>query len=206
MRSYSPAVQAALEAGRLKLRRSIWCTVRNRSTDAPYSEGYWSETYSRELTVFDPATGSNSTRTYYGAGTLIEMDPLPRTATLQVKRPSVRFSQVNPRVDELFRDYDAKHAPVEVHTILFDPDTGEQVEAGEVEFIGRVNELVVNQPAAGEPGSVEFKLVSRLQEINRKFSSTRSGADQKRERNAADTFHDDNEVAAEFDLPWGTDG
>jgi len=204
-RSYSAAIQAALEAGRLSLRRSIWCTVRDRSDGTPYSEGYWGETHSRDLLVYDPAAAANVTRTYYGAGTLIDMDPLPRTATLQVRRPTVRFSQVNPRVNELFRDYDANQAPVEIHTILLDPDTGAQVEAARVEFIGRVNEVVVTQPETGEPGSVAFRLVSNLQEVNRKFASTRSSASQKNERNSGDTFHDDAETAAEASLPWGAE-
>ena len=200
MRSYSADTIAALESGRLRERRAVWFTVKNRTTGAPYSEGYWFGTYARELTVFD-VDGSTVTRTYYASGSLIELDPLPRTARLQVKRPTLRMSHVNDRVVDLVREYDPRQAAVLVSRVLLD-ETGAQVDTAVAEFIGRVNTLYINEPKAGEPGSIDAQLVSSLQEINRKFSATRSGADQKT-RNSADTFFDDAATASEVDLPWG---
>ena len=200
MRGYSASTIAALESGRLSERRAVWFTVKDRSTGADFSEGYWFGTYARELTVFD-VDGTPVTRTYYASGSLIELDPLPRTARLQVKRPTLRMSHVNDRIVDLVREYDPRQAEVLISRVLLS-DTGAQVDTALAEFIGRVNTIRINEPKAGEPGSIEAELVSSLQEINRKFSATRSSADQKT-RNSGDAFFNDNETAAESDLPWG---
>jgi len=202
MKTLAPEVQAALEAGRLVSAQLVWFTVRVRADGSLHSEGYWDDVGTVDFQIIGARTGIVQTRTYVGSGTLIEIDPIPRTANLQIQRPQMRLSGVVDRVQDIFREFEARQARVETHRALFNPETRAQVAPAEPEFAGFVDQIDVTTPAENDEGGVVVDLVSHLQEITRTSAATRSGADQE-SRSAGDSFYDDTTVAGRIDLAWG---
>ena len=197
----SPENQAALEAGALEARDFIWFTVRHRSTGQPHSEGYWSDLWTVEATVVSPTLGP-VTRTWQGAGGLIGIGAIIRSASPVVQTVEVSLSQLDDRIGALIRDYDPRQGRVEVYRGLFDPATGNMVSPGFPRFLGFVDGVDVVTPAEGGTGSVKVTCRSHTQEFSRSNPATRSDADQRR-RSATDNFYQDVSLAGELEIWWG---
>lgn len=201
MRTFDAATLAALNERALSARDFIWFTARTRDTGAAVSEGYWSDVGTVSAPVLNPATGLSETRTFYGAGSLIEIDPIPATANLVVKAINVRLSQVADRVQTLLRTYDARQARVEVYRGLFD---GTQLVAPAVSrFVGYLDEATIPTAAEGEDAAVVLRCVSTMQEITRSNPDTRSNASQLR-RAPNDKFFKDAGTVSQWQMHWGT--
>lgn len=202
MRTYPQAILDALAARTIIERRFVWFTVRDRSDGSLVSEGYWNDVGDITTDVIDAATGATLQRVYQGSGGLMEVDPIPRAMRLQVREIDIRLSQVDDRINDLVRAYDASRAPVEVHVGLFNTETRELVAPIEPEFVGFIDRLPIETGAEGEEGSIIAKCVAQMREATRRSTATRSDADQ-RLRNAGDAFFQDVGTIAEFPVFWG---
>ena len=96
----------------------IWITARNRLTDAPESLGFWTGDDHRDFVV------DGDTRTYLGAGSVIETGPLRATIGLDVMYFRVSMPPFLDEVRQALKVYDPRQAPVEVHSVVLDPQTG----------------------------------------------------------------------------------
>lgn len=202
MRTVSSEISAALAAGRLVARDFLWIVARNRDTGAPVPDGMWSDVRSITCQVINPNTGAPATRSFVGAGALVEISAVPLVSNLTVQTVTVRMSQVSDRVNTLVRTYDCKQARVEVFRGLFNPDTRELVAPAEPRFVGFVDRIEIKTPAENEEGAVVLTCVSHTQEMTRSNPDTRSDASQ-RIRSATDNFFQDTTVVGEFELFWG---
>ena len=193
VRIISEENQLALEAGKLVARDFMWITVRNRSNGAQQAFGFWSDIGNVSAEVINPNTGSAVTRTWEGAGSLIEMDDIPLVSNLQVQTIRIKMNQISSMVDTLIRTYDAKQAPIEIYRGMLNPATRQMVAPALNRFIGFVDTIDWDTPEEGSEGGVYLNCVSHTQEMTRSNPDTRSHASQLK-RNATDAFYKDTAV------------
>ncbi|WP_375414621.1 hypothetical protein [uncultured Bradyrhizobium sp.] len=205
MRSLSAENYAALQSRRLVARDFIWFVVRDRNTGNPVTDGYWSDVGQITASVVDPDTGGTSLRTWFGAGSLIQISDIPLVSSLTVQNVTVTLSQVADRVNALIRTYDAKQGRVEIYRGLFDPDTRLMVAPATPRFVGTIDEAPIKTPKEGESGDVTLTLTSNTQELTRSNPDTRSDASQ-RLRSATDNFYQDAAVVGTWQQFWGRAG
>ena len=64
----------------------IWFVVKDRTTGAAVTDGYWSDIGSITAQYIDPDTGGVGTRTWAGAGSLIQISAIPLVSNLTVRQ------------------------------------------------------------------------------------------------------------------------
>lgn len=202
MRTVHADVIAALQSGRLVARDFLNVWPKDRSTGAETEKGYWSGIGNVAAPVINPLTGSSTTRTYRGAGTLIQISDIPLVSNITVQRVTIRLSQVDDDVDEAFRTYDLRQARVQIFRGWFDPDTRALIDSAVPRFVGFVDEVEVETPSENEDGGVTLTCVSHTQEMLRSNPELRSDESQKR-RSATDNFYQDAATVGERELFWG---
>lgn len=203
MRNISTENLAALQARQLVARDFLWLVVRDRATGAPVTDGLWSDVGNVSAQVINPDTGLVDTRNWYGSGTLVAIDDIPLVSNLSVQNVSIRLSQIDDRIADLIRLYDAKQARVEIYRGLFDPDSRQMVAPAECRFVGFVDQIEINTPSENSEGSVTLSCASHTQEMTRSNPDTRSDASQ-RLRLANDGFYADAATAGEWEIFWGS--
>ena len=201
-RSVSSANQTALAARTLMARDFLWIIARDRGTGAAYPDGMWSDVGSISAPVLNPDTGASDTRTFYGAGALVQISDIPSVANLTVQNVTITLSQVDAHVANLVRTYDVKQCRVEIYRGLFDPNTRLLVDPAICRFVGFIDTVVIKTPTENSDGSVTLNCVSNTQEMTRSNPDTRSNASQVL-RSSTDTFFSDTPTVGNWVHFWG---
>jgi len=202
MRDISAANLTALQDRILMPRDFIWFVVKDRTTGAAVTDGYWSDVGDITAQYVDPDTGGTGSRTWAGAGSLIRISDIPLVSSLTVQNITVTLSQVADRVNNLIRAYECKQGRVEIYRGLFNPLTRTMVAPAVPRFIGTIDEAPIKTPAEGEDGDVSLTCTSNTSELTRSNPETRSDASQ-RLRNAGDGFFTDAAVVGNWQQFWG---
>ena len=202
-RYISPENQAALQSRQLVARDFLWLVVRNRSTGAQVTDGLWSDVGNVSAQIIDPDSGATVTRDWYGSGTLVAIDDIPMVSNLSVQNVNIRLSQIDDRINDLVRLYDAKQGRVEIYRGLFDPDSRQMVAPAECRFVGFIDQINITTPSENEEGSVTLTCASHTQEMTRSNPDTRADATQKL-RSSNDSFFQDTSTAGEWEVFWGS--
>lgn len=203
MRSLASPVLTALAGRSLVARDLFWITVHDRnSPSAVQSLGLWNDVGTVSTSVIDALTGATVSRTFYGAGSLVNIPEIPLTADLSVREINVTLSQVDDIVANAIRGYDAKQAPVQIYRALFDPTTRLIVNAGFPRFVGFVDTLTIQTASEGGTGGIVLKLVSQIRELTRDNPDVRSSESQN-VRASGDTFYKYVEEVGEWKQWWG---
>jgi hypothetical protein len=205
MRDISAANYNALQSRQLVARDFIWFQVRDLITGAPVTDGYWSDVGDITAQIIDPDTGGVDTRTWAGAGSLIQISDIPLVSNLTVQNITVTLSQVADRVNELVRGYDCKQGRVEVYRGLFDPVSRQMVAPAAPRFVGFIDEAPITTPKEGDSGDVTLTCTSNTSELTRFNTDTRSDASQQL-RSAGDNFFTDVAVVGAWQQFWGRAG
>jgi hypothetical protein len=205
MRDISAANLTALQGRQLMPRDFIWFVVKDRTTGAPVTDGYWSDVGSITASIVDPDTGGTTSRTWAGAGSLIQISDIPLVSSLTVQNITVTLSQVADRVNNLIRGYECKQGRVEIYRGLFDPASRQMVAPAVPRFVGTIDEAPITTPAEGDNGDVSLSCTSNTVELTRSNPDTRSDASQKL-RNPADGFFTDAAVVGTWQQFWGNEG
>lgn len=203
-RYISPENHAALQARQLVARDFLWLVVRDRSTGAQVTDGLWSDVGNVTAQVINPDTGLVDTRNWYGSGTLVAIDDIPMVSNLSVQNVNIRLSQIDDRINDLVRLYDAKQGRVEIYRGLFDPESRQMVAPAECRFVGFIDQIEIKTPSENEEGSVTLVCASHTQEMTRGNPDTRSDATQKM-RSSTDNFFQDTSTAGEWEVFWGSE-
>lgn len=204
MRYISAENQLALEQRRLIARDFVWFVAKRRDTGASVTEGIWSDIDNVNAEVINPDTGVTQTRSFYGAGSLVEISDLPLVANLSVQNATIRASQLHAEIERIVRDYDCQQARVEIYRGFFSPETRLMVAPAVARFVGFVDTIEVQTPSENEEGAVSFTCASHTQEVTRSNAETRSSAYQKI-RLANDGFFDDADTVTEWEVWWGSE-
>jgi hypothetical protein len=197
MRSLSPATQAWLQARQpMHAHALVWILARNRGTGQTESIGFWTGDDHAAFVIDGEA------RTYFGAGAVLNIDPIRRKAGLQVTTQRASLSGITPETQMALRGYDVRHARVEIHRALFDPDTRQLLDAPHRLFRGWIDRLKIKTPAKGEAGVAEVELASAARALTTPSSRKRSDASL-RARASGDGFRKYASQADAVETPWG---
>lgn len=205
MRDVDPAFMNALAMAPMKglvVRRLAWFVAKNRATGAAAPAGVWTGSEDLNITVVDGRTGRLVSRPYIGGLALDNIGDVPRTSDFTVQNVTITLSQIADAAQQLLRQYDLRMALVEVHDLLIDPATGEQVAPAALVQLGRVDEAPIKTPRPGEAGSAEIKSITDvISMLTRKNSRKSSHQGQAIRQN--DQWGKDSGVVATWKVPWG---
>ena len=174
MRSLSTALQTALTNGMIVSRVLCWFSARNRDTGATETLGLWTGDDHAEIVV------EGQTRTYFGAGNLIDVPPVSYKTGLDVQVYRLGLTTITNEARQLIRGYDPRFAAVQIHRALFDPITRAQIEAPHRVLFGFVDEVDLTQPAAGEQASGYLSIVTTARQLTSGLPNKNSHANQRR--------------------------
>jgi hypothetical protein len=175
----------------------VWLRPRDRVTGARVDVGFWTGRDDRSFVI------NGQTRSYFGAGAALDCDDIPGGVGLDVRYISVRLGVVD-EVEQAIRGYDAKLAPVEIHTAAFDLATRALIAGPRRIFLGTVNESPIPTPVEGGGAEIELRLASAARALTRTVPLFKSDAEMRR-RNPTDRFREYVSTAGIRQVAWGED-
>lgn len=197
MRILDPTSAAYLAARTgVASRHMVHVIAKNRATGALEALGLWQG--DDHLTI---AIGGIN-RTYYGADTLIGVEPIRAGIGLEVRMLQLALSPLTPEVALMLRGYDARLAPAEIHRALLSLETGQLIAEPIRVFRGWVDEVKIRTGEVGGTSEATVTLASAARGLTRALTLTRSDAEMRR-RNSGDAFRRYTDVAGEVGVWWG---
>lgn len=196
--AYSTEAQQQLEERRgTDAHVLLWFQAKNRATGAPETLGFWTGDDHREFLV------DGMVRTYYGAGAVIDVPPIIAQTGFQVRQYRVKLPPMLDEVKLLLQQYEPRHAEVQIHSAVFDIDTGNLLPPVKRMFKGVLNQAPEELGAKGQPSHTELVLVSPARKLTQGLPLKRSNAELQR-RNPNDLGREYSDIAGEWSVPWGT--
>lgn len=172
----------------------VWVKPRNRTTNAIEQTGVSTLEQNQSFTI----DGVN--RSYYGAGSLLEISPFQYTTGAEINNQTIKLSGLDPTVIEMVRGYDARLAPAEIHLALLNPNTGALIGVTKF-FDGFIDGIVISE---ADDSAIVIKLVSSMREGTKTLTHKKSDATLKL-RNANDDGLKYADVSGSVKVHWGTD-
>ena len=171
----------------------IWLRARNRDTGAEEGIGFWTGDDHQVFTI------QGVDRTYFGAGAVIEVDPIKAGVNEEVIYHSVTLPPLLPEIRQALRFYDPRLARVEIHVAPLDIDTDQPFDP--VRMVkGKLNEAP--EDFGPEEALVRLRIASAARFGTMPLPLYRSDA-QMRRRSETDAFRDYVDPAGAWIVPWG---
>jgi len=206
MRSVSLATQQALTEARdkgLAPRQLLWITVKDRTTGAPGSFGFWSGDYPVDIPVISGTTGLQVTRTYTGDVNL-SIGNIPRVSDLSMVQVEITMSAIPTITQQIVRGYEARLAKVEIHSLQLSPATRQPVAAAEIEFLAEVDSAPIETGAAGGESLIKFSVVSdAISMLTR--TNPRRRSDEAQQLRGGDRINRYSNAISTWKIAWGQD-
>ncbi len=197
MRAYDAATTTYMQSrGHWLAHVLIWISAANRDTGALEEIGFWTGADHVDFTI------GGQVRTYYGAGTMIDADPIRLSTGLKVRTQRVKFSGVAPELQQAIRGYEPRHKPIAIHRALFDPISELLIAEPHLVLRGYVDQLQIKTPVAGGEGAIEMTIATAARALTRKSGRARSDASL-RARNPDDAFRQYASLADTVEVDWG---
>lgn len=197
MKLLPTALTAHLEAREgVSPRALAWFEARNRATGATETLGLWQGADDRTFNI------GGATRTYYGAGQLLGVDPIVARSGVEVRRQRLVFSALTPEVEQLVRGYDARYGRAEVHVVHMVAGTDTFVSSPVRWLAGYVDEVSIRTGEAGGEGAVEIRIATAARALTQKLGRKRSDRSL-RARAPADRFRRYSDVSGSVKAWWG---
>lgn len=195
MRSFSGTASTYLATGQVHARILFWASAKNRGTGATETIGIWNGDQDRAFTI------GGASRTYVGAGGLIQIEPMVYGTGLQIRTQQVAFSPLDAEVIDLIRTFEPRLAPVELHRALFDPLTGDLIEEPHRIFKGEIDDLTIGTPEVNGTATCSLTLVTTARTLTKTLAAKRSDAVQR--QRSSDRFLRYADVSGAVDVFWG---
>lgn len=196
MRTYDSATATHLaSATGIMARLLIWIRAKDRGTGAEATLGLWNGDDHQDFTI------GGVTRTYFGAGGLLGIEPIVYSTGVQVRMHRVSLSPLAPEVAQVIRGYEPRLAPVEIHRALFDPATLALVAEPHRVFKGWIDDVTITTPQLGGEASCDVTLASAARALTRTLPLKKSDESQK--RRSGDRFRRYADISAAVDVFWG---
>ena len=182
-------------------RKLIWFAVKERGTGNPVGRGIWDGSEDLPFTVISGVTGLPETRDYYGAS-LIKVGDIACTTDMTVQSVTINLSQIADVAQQLIRQFNARLARVEIHTMYMHPETGMPV-GTLLDWVGEIDKVKVKTPAIGGEGSIEIKTVSDIMSMLTRINGRRSSFEDQRKHANGDQWSKYASTAGTWDVAWG---
>jgi hypothetical protein len=193
---FSPAERSQFAERRgTHIESLLWVTARNRDTGLPEALGFWTGEDHQEFLI------GTEIRTYYG-GAVIDTPPVTAQTGFVVRNYRVSLPPFLDEVKAALKIYDPRLAPVELHTISFDLDTGNQLGPPVARFRGFLNEAPEERGGKGREARTEMVMVSSARLLTSGKPLKRSNAELQR-RNPADKGREYSDIAGDVTNKWG---
>lgn len=197
MRSYSTSTLAALqERGALSARSLLWITAKDRTTGDPESIGFWNGDDNLTFSI------GGEDRIFYGAGSIIGIDPIVMTVGAVVQMQRVTLSAIAPEVEQAIRGYDTRLAPITIYRALFSTDSGALIDEPHVVFKGSIDSVPLKRNGIGSSFTGEMTIAGAARALTRSLPTMKSDADLRR-RNPDDAFRQYASIAGSVPYYWG---
>ena len=197
MRSYdgTTATYLTSEPG-MFARLLIWMTVKDRSTGAPVTFGFWNGADHENFTI------NAVSRLYYGAGQVIGVEPMVYAKGIAGRTQRMTISPLAVEAVSVIRTYDPRLAPIEIHRALFATATGVLTGTPARVFSGFIDTVTIATPEEGGTAAVEIAMISSAMLLTRTRPDKRSSAQQKA-AHVGDTFRQYATVSGSVPCAWG---
>ena len=192
----SATVTEAQTASGIVARIYVWFQARNRSTGATETLGLWTGAD----TVTELVEGES--RTYYGAGSLLAVEPITYEAGLSVRMHRITLSSISPEVEQLVRTYEPRLAPVQIHRGLFNADSGVLVDPPHRLLFGTIDKIAFTTPAEDGSATCEITVANSSRELTRALTAKYSDETMKI-LSPGDLFFQYADVTGEVTVRWG---
>lgn len=197
MRSYSAPELTYLQNRMGYIAKALlWFSARNRATNAVETMGIWTGDDDQVFSI------GGVTRTYFGAGAVIGLDPLAYSVGLNVRSQRVRIPSFSPEAQQLILGYDVGLAPAEIHRALFYPESGLLVAEPRRIWKGFVDKAPLPTAAIDGEAPAEVVLVSSARALTQSLTLTHSDAAQ--QLRGGDRFLKYAAIGGVVKTPWGT--
>jgi hypothetical protein len=196
MRSYDAATLAALQtrAG-VVARVLIVAEARNRTTNVLDTLCLWNGAEPRDFTI------AGVTRTFYGAGSLLDIPPIVMESGLRVRFHRLSLSPLSPEVADLIRVHDPRFAPLRIYRALFSPETGALIAEPHRMWKGFIDDVSLPTPKAGGVARCDVKVASSARQLTQTLPLKRS--DETQRRRSGDRMLRYVDVSGSVDVWWG---
>lgn len=199
MRDLASEIVAQLAARQgVRPRYLIWFVARNRDNpETAETMGLWTGGDHREFVI------GAETRTYYGAGGVLDVPEMVAETGLTVRMQTVALSAIAPEVALLIRGYEPRFARVEIHRAFFSTETNNLLAAPERVFKGVLDEVTVHMPEAGGEARVEAVLAPATRALTRVLGLKKSHQSQRLRDGGDDFFINIGTTGTGIRTPWG---
>ncbi|MDE4059776.1 hypothetical protein [Phaeobacter gallaeciensis] len=196
MRIYDNGTSAILAArGGLVPQRLVWIKARNRSTGAVEAMGLCSGLDDLTLTL------GGEVRTYLAVGALLQSEPITAGSGLAVRVHQLQLAAVAPEVEGLVKGYDTRFAPVEIHRVLFAPNSNQMAGVPHPVFRGMVNSIDFPTVEPGGSPSCTVEVVSETRVLTRTLATKKS--DDSHKARGGDRFRRYGDISGAVPVYWG---
>jgi hypothetical protein len=151
----------------LVVRYFVYAWPKNRDTGATEEVGFWTGDVPITAAVAKPQDGTSQNRVYTGAGQLLAIPTMPATLATEVRKIRLRISGLSPEAANLFRAYNPRYRPIEIHRGFFDPSTGQLVDPAVCCFQGYITSAPIRTGKAGAETYVDVECSSRSRILTR---------------------------------------
>lgn len=187
--AFSNLLRGAVHADAL-----FWIEARNVQTGDPETLGVWTGSFDRQFEI------DGETRPYVGAGGFLTIGNLMTRIGLFVQRQTVELSGLKPEIKNLLNGYDARQAPVELHSLRRDPETNE-ITAIDPIFKGWLNKAPSTVGQLGGKAKIKCQCVSSARLLTKKLALVKSDAIQSQQGD--DEFMKYADVSGNAEVFWG---
>ncbi|UDF29394.1 UNVERIFIED_ORG: hypothetical protein LHK14_18050 [Roseateles sp. XES5] len=182
-------------------RKLVWLVARRRDTGAEVTRGLWNGEDDITFSIRSGFTGLNEDRTYYGAS-IKDVGEIVSGIDLNVPSVDVTLPIMNDVTEQLLREYNARLASVEIHTLYLAPNTGMPV-GTLLDFVGEVDKAPIKTPEAGGEGSIVIKVVSDIMSMLTRINGRKSSHEDQAKYGDGDQINKYASTVARWPIPWG---
>lgn len=171
MRDRSPLITSFYQTRKGRhARLLIWIQAKDRTTGLPKPMGLWNGDDTQDFVI------GGQTRTYHGAGPVIEIDPITYQVGLRVRTQRIVFSALSPAVQTVLLQDDPRMAEVQMHVADFYPETHNLIDEPERIFKGNVDGSPLTYPPEQGNAVCVLKLLSAAANLRRPLTLKKSSA------------------------------
>lgn len=196
MRDIHPDILTLLRARRgIVVRLLVWIVAKNRATGAPEAHGFWNGDQDATMTI------EGESRLYGAAGALLGVEPVTEEIGATVRMQVIRLSGISAEAEQVLRGYEPRPAPFQLHRLVFDPLTMEQVGTAQFLFGGAIDRVKITTPQKGGAGVAEVTVASEARDLTRGLQLKKS--DESHRRRSNDRFRRYADVSGKVKVWWG---